>query len=334
VTEEILPHIHRIEIPLPNNPLKATNSYVITSSERNLIIDTGFNRKECMDAMQAGLKELDVDLTRTDFFVTHLHADHQGLVSSLAAPDARIYMGNEDAKHMEAGGGFHEMTKYGGLNGFPADELESALFNHPGYKHGPEKPVTWTHVKERDVLNVDGYRLECLETPGHTWGHICLYEPHHKVFFAGDHILGDITPNIQAWAGDEDPLAAYIQSLNKIAELDMNLVLPGHRSLIPNGRKRIRGLKRHHLARCNEVLDILRENGGFSAYQTASKMTWDIKADHWEDFPLMQKWFATGEAIAHLRFLEHRGLAKKNLDSQNIFLYTLTHEENRLLTVD
>jgi hypothetical protein len=36
-------------------------------------------------------------------------------------------------------------------------------------------------------------------------------------------------------------------------------------------------------------------------------MTWDIKCDSWEAFPLAQKWFATGEAISHLRYLKEKG---------------------------
>jgi len=48
---EILPNLYRIEIPLPKNPLKALNAYAIKSPERNLIIDTGWNQQECMDAM-------------------------------------------------------------------------------------------------------------------------------------------------------------------------------------------------------------------------------------------------------------------------------------------
>ena len=81
--EEILANLYKIEIPLPESPLKALNSYVIKNSERNLIIDTGWNQEECMNAMQTGLKELGVDLRKTDFFITHLHADHLGLVSTL-----------------------------------------------------------------------------------------------------------------------------------------------------------------------------------------------------------------------------------------------------------
>jgi hypothetical protein len=38
----------------------------------------------------------------------------------------------------------------------------------------------------------------------------------------------------------------------------------------------------------------------------ASKMTWDIVAKSWQDFPVVQKWFAVSEASAHLFYLEQR----------------------------
>jgi len=44
--EQILPDLYRMEIPLPVNPLKALNSYVIKTANRFLIIDTGMNREE------------------------------------------------------------------------------------------------------------------------------------------------------------------------------------------------------------------------------------------------------------------------------------------------
>ena len=44
-----------------------------------------------------------------------------------------------------------------------------------------------------------------------------------------------------------------------------------------------------------------------TAYEVASKMTWDIVARSWEDFPVVQKWFAVSEAAAHLVYLERRG---------------------------
>ncbi len=95
--EEILPNLYTIEVPLPQNPLKAVHSYVIKAQGQSLIIDTGMNREECMNVMSSGLRELDVDLKRADFFITHMHADHIGLVSNLATDTSRVYFSQADA---------------------------------------------------------------------------------------------------------------------------------------------------------------------------------------------------------------------------------------------
>jgi len=237
--EEIQKNLYRLEVPLPKNPLKATNSYIFVSDDRNLIIDSGFNRSECLEAMQAGLKEINLDLAKTDFLSTHLHADHQGLFGELSQDGATMYMGHEDARRIEEKTGWEDMMKYGGMNGFPPAELRSAVFNHPGRKHSPEQMITWTHLKEGDTVSVGDYTLQCVETPGHTWGHICLYEAEKKFLIAGDHVLGDITPNIQVWGADDDPLKSYIESLDKIGKLDIDLTLPGHRSFIDDTAGRI-----------------------------------------------------------------------------------------------
>lgn len=60
--EEIRPGLFRVEIPLPENALRALNSYLIKGNSRNLIIDTGFNREECFQAMQNSLHKLSIDL--------------------------------------------------------------------------------------------------------------------------------------------------------------------------------------------------------------------------------------------------------------------------------
>ena len=94
--EEILPGLYRIIVPLPRNPLKEINSYIFTSDDRNLILDTGMNRPECIEVLNAGLAEIGLDMDRTDFFVTHLHADHLGLVSTLIKEGGKIFMGEGD----------------------------------------------------------------------------------------------------------------------------------------------------------------------------------------------------------------------------------------------
>jgi hypothetical protein len=97
--------------------------------------------------------------------------------------------------------------------------------------------------------------------------------------------------------------------------------------LIETFSKRIAELVAHHRARANEVISIL-QGGRQTAYQTASQMTWDIVARSWDDFPIVQRWFATGEAIAHLRYLECKGLIQRRVADGQI-LYS-THGKSRL----
>ena len=163
------------------------------------------------------------------------------------------------------------------------------------------------------------YHFKCVTTPGHTLGHICLYEPDKKILLAGDHILIDITPNIQCWSDTANHLKDYLASLDKIGQLDIDLVLPGHRRLIDNPKARIEELKNHHAHRLDEVLGIL-EKGPQSAFQTAAQMTWDIDCESWDQFPVAQKWFALGEAISHLRYLEEAGrIARTTVNKITVF---------------
>ena len=151
---------------------------------------------------------------------------------------------------------------------------------------------------------------------------MCLYEPNQKVFVAGDHILDDITPTITLWSDEWNPLKEYLASLDKVNQLDIELVLPGHREVFRNPKERIQELKDHHQRRLDEILSIL-EKGGKSAFQVASQMTWDIVYDSWDLFPVPQKWFATGEAISHLKYLEEEGVIQKERRKQTL-IYSLS----------
>lgn len=314
MVEQILPNLYTIEVPLPNNPLKATNSYIIKGDGRTLIVDTGMNREECISVLSAGLKELDVDLNRTDLFITHLHADHAGLVSTLATDTTTVYFGEADAPAVTQARSGHwgEMPAIALEHGFPDEEMQKALRMHPGYKYSSPGQVDVDIVKDGDTIEVGDYLFQCIETPGHTRGHVCLYEPDKKLFLSGDHVLIDITPNISLWSPDEteNPLRDYLASLEKVRGLDVSLVLPGHRSRFDYHKERINELIKHHQARANEVLSILGQ-GSQHTYDVASQMTWDMSYEHWADFPPSQKWFATGEALAHLKYLEDEGKLRR-----------------------
>ena len=304
--EEIFPDLYRLEIPLPENPLKYLNAYVIKGPDRNLIVDTGLNRQECLKAMQSGLRNLSVDLKETDIFITHLHADHFGLVTKLATDTSQVFFSRPEKELIESWEGFDSMIAYAGHNGFPEDQLREALDKHPGKKYGSDWMPEMSLLDDGDEINCGPYHFRCVTTPGHTMGHTCLYESDKRFIIAGDHILDDITPNIQCWTDEQNPLKYYLVSLDKVSALDVDLVLPGHRRLIKDHRTRIAELKQHHRNRLHEILNIL-QSGALSAFQIASKMTWDLKCESWDQFPVAQKWFATGEAISHLRFLKEEG---------------------------
>ena len=314
MAEEILPNLYKIEVPLPRNPLKAVNSYIIKARGKSLIIDTGMNREECMSVLSSGLIELEVDLNKADFFITHLHADHLGLVSTMASDTSKIYFSQADADIINSEA-WEEYSNFAGINGFPKDELQRAIQNHPGVKYSTKGYVDFHILKEGDAISIGDYLLKCIETPGHSPGHICLYEPNKKIFISGDHILSDITPNISLFSNDENPLKEYLISLDKVYNFDVRLVLPGHRAPFTNFKERIEELKRHHEVRANEVLSIL-EKGNEDAFHVASQMTWDMSYESWELFPLLQKWFATGEAIAHLKYLEEEGKVRREIREQ------------------
>jgi len=319
--EEILPGLFRLKIPLPGSPLKYLNSYVIKGPDRSLIIDTGLNRRECLEAMQAGLSTIGIDLEAADIFITHLHADHFGLVTKLVTDTSQVYFSRPEKELMESWEGFGAMIDYAGQNGFPENELQSALDKHPGAKYGSEWIPDMKLFEDGDGIEVGDYHFKCVATPGHTMGHICLYEPDKEILVAGDHILIDITPNIQCWSDTQNPLKHYLASLGKVYSLQVGLTLPGHRRLIRDHRARIQELKHHHAARLAEVLTILGR-GGMNAFQVASQMTWDIDSESWDQFPVAQKWFATGEAISHLRYLEEEGKLVRKAKGK-ITLYAL-----------
>lgn len=312
--EELYSGIFRLTVPIPDNPLKELNSYVIKGKDRNLIIDTGMNRIECEEVIKEKIQRLSLDLEKTDLFITHMHADHSGLIASLATAASKIYCHQDDEGMINLEDSFlDKMRDFISLGGFPAANFDQAVKMHPGYKYRCLEYVPFTLLEDGDELEYGDYQLTVVKTPGHTRGHLCLYEPHKKILFSGDHILGDITPNISSHFKNEDPLTEYLASLDKVRGLQLEIVLPAHRSIITDGYGRIDELKKHHIARADEVLEILTNKGRQSAYQVASQMTWDMTYASFKLFPIAQKWFATGEALAHLIYLETNHKAKREL---------------------
>jgi glyoxylase-like metal-dependent hydrolase (beta-lactamase superfamily II) len=107
----------------------------------------------------------------------------------------------------------------------------------------------------------------------------------------------------------------YLQSLDKIGQLEIDTVLPGHRYVITDCQGRIEELKRHHHSRLDNILDILGHQT-MNTTQVASRMRWDLSFKKWEDFPWGQKLFASGEAMSHLHHLTAEGELEMRLENK------------------
>lgn len=325
---QLLDNIFALQIPLPDNPLKWLNCYIIKDQNngRNLIIDTGFNRPECYSVLREAIIELDLDPQKTDVFISHLHADHSGNAHKLAALGYKLFMGRQDYEYLkrlktidDRKASLRDLLDHG----MSHEELAEMCRESPSIKFAPES-FEATLVDDGDILSYGGYKLTALLTPGHTPGHMCLYDPATETIFLGDHVLFDITPNICSWAGVEDSLGNYLHSLKKISSYKIRNAFPSHRNTSDKTvNERIEEIKNHHNYRLNELLKILSEEGPLSTYDLAGKMTWKIKTRDWASFPVGQKHFAVREAQAHAEHLIKRGLIKITVVDGKIG-YTLT----------
>jgi glyoxylase-like metal-dependent hydrolase (beta-lactamase superfamily II) len=237
-----------------------------------LIIDTGLDRKECLETMHSVLQELGVELDQTDILITPLHADHFGLASKLATDSSNIIFSRLEKDWFRSTEGFGAKTSYAFENGVPENDIAVVFDKHPGIKHVSDYNPEWNVLQDNDEIAVGDYNFRCVETPGHTVGHICLYEPTKKLLVAGDLILADITANIQCWSDSLNPLKNYLASLDKVSKLEIDLVLPWYRCLIDNHKARINELKEHYQRRLNEVLVILNKHPQ-NAFQVAAQIT-------------------------------------------------------------
>lgn len=319
MAEKIAENLYRIPVGLPGSPLKELNSYLICDKEKgNLLVDTGFRLRACRADLDAGLAELGVKQEETDIFLTHLHSDHAGLAPDLIAPQRHIFISAIDRSAVEDEENsrvfWSEELERFRHRGVPEDVIVRMRTDNPAVLGAPRWGCDqYMSVQPGDIFERGGYRFEAIATPGHTPGHMCLWDAAQGILLCGDHVLFDITPNITSWPSMPDALGSYLASLDLVGQLDVKLALPGHRKS-GDFAARVQELKAHHRLRLDEAARIVRAESGLPANDITGRMQWSIRARNWDDFPPAQKIFAIGEACAHLDHLERCGRVKKVFD--------------------
>ncbi|MDM7935473.1 MAG: MBL fold metallo-hydrolase [Methanothrix sp.] len=177
------------------------DSVYLVLDERPILVDAG---------MMAGptLKNIKryIEPSRVEMIVlTHCHHDHSGAAPALKeATGARLMLSEREI-------------------GCIGDDLTTVAYLFG--QQAPEYRVDEV-LREGMVLELGEWRLEVLETPGHSMGSICLYERREKVLFSGDTVFpeGSIG-RTDMYGGDTIKL---VKSIERLAELDVRTMYPGH----------------------------------------------------------------------------------------------------------
>lgn len=320
---EIAPGIHQLKVPIPDNPLGHLNCYVVKGTAGWLMVDTGWFTPDAYDALRQGLK--DVGLAVTDIatiVVTHVHPDHFGLAGRIKAssPKTKLIMHRYDADVLESryikfeqlSEDMAPLLRRHGVPERQSDSLKRASMPMLQYVMTTFPDQT---VFGGEVLSTGVYDLEVIWTPGHSTGHICLYEPKNGLLFSGDHILPQVSPNIAytVQSGD-NPLGDYFGALRKVQRIPVTKVLPAHEQIFCDLYGRVEQLVAHHERRKLEMLAVVAKRP-HNAFYISSRINWDIPDIKFDQFPVMQQRAAVTETMAHLEALRWEGRLTRSIEN-------------------
>lgn len=180
-------------------------------------------------------------------------------------------------------------------------ELTGApVLGHPTELAGvrDESFVADAHLDDGDTVEAAELTLHAIHTPGHAADHLCYFMEPEGILFAGDQIMAGATVVIAPPDGD---MRAYLRSLERLRELPLTAIAPGHGWLLERPREVIQEIIDHRLARERMIVDALREAGRARIE--------DLVARIYTDVPKALHPYAAESVYAHLLKLLAEGRA-------------------------
>jgi glyoxylase-like metal-dependent hydrolase (beta-lactamase superfamily II) len=316
----------RLTLPLALNHV---NIYAIEDGEGWVIVDTGMSNPDTVEAWEQILAGPLKGRPVTRVICTHMHPDHIGmagwlcdrfdapmLMSRLEYISARMLVGDEGATAPKAGEVMYRAAGYSPAQlTYWRDKYGS--FNrtvHP-------LPVSYTRLSEGDVLRLGGDDWRIVIGEGHSPEHVCLWRASDGVFISGDQILPRISSNVSIWPTEPlaDPLGDWLGALERLkAVLPSDLfVLPSHGEPFYGVTTRLEALLRGHevaLKRLERTLKTPSRAVDVFGALFARPVGDNILS------------MATGEALAHLNYLEKRGRIRRERDAEGVDWWTLAED--------
>jgi len=265
--EVLSPGIRRV---IANNPgpftFHGTGTYVLGEGSV-AVIDPGPDDPRHIEALLDGLGAERV----SHIFITHCHHDH--------SPGARMLQA-------ETGAPTYAFGPHGA--GRLGDQGES--------EEGADWDFTPDHrVTDGQIIEGEGWSVECVYTPGHTSNHMAFALREEKTLFSGDHVMGWSTSVISPPDGD---MAAYMASLEKLLDRDDVRYWPTHGPSIEDPKTHVRAFIAHRQARAQQIIDALA-SGLTQVSAMVPKMYADVS-------PNLHP-AATRSVLAAVAYLEDRG---------------------------
>jgi glyoxylase-like metal-dependent hydrolase (beta-lactamase superfamily II) len=182
----------------------------------------------------------------------------------------------------------------------PADEGHIASVRAAAQERGGVAGVllTHSHGDHADGVALLGAPIadgpfESIPTPGHAEDHVCFVAD--GVCFTGDLILGAGSTIVAPGGGS---LAAYLDSLHRIGELDLELLCPGHGPYVTDPRAKVAEYVEHRLDRERRLV---------AALDAGERSRARLLERAWDDVPPELRPMAAIAMDAHLEKLEAEG---------------------------
>jgi glyoxylase-like metal-dependent hydrolase (beta-lactamase superfamily II) len=308
---EIYPRVLSLALPLPFE-LESVNVFLVPLESGYLLIDCGMETEPAFETLRAALAECHIawhDIRQ--IVLTHMHPDHIGMAARLLElTGAELAMHQAEAEHLSritSGNRRIPWLQEAYLQSGVPPLLEIKMEEHFAVIRENFHPLHPARLfTGGEKLESALGPLEIVWTSGHSPGHICLYSRERKLLFSGDQILENITPNI-AWHPGRDMLAEFLESLQTLAALDVEIILPSHGEPFSGHRPWIAATTGHHRERCDEMVALLGKSP-LTAHQMVGEM-WRKRLS-----PINHH-FAIFEVLAHLEYLKRQGRVHPTTES-------------------
>lgn len=307
-TVEHLPDgVVHVALPTPF-PVGPVNCYVLPEAPVT-VVDPGMLWADSTILLEEALGACGRELCDVDqVLITHGHPDHFSAAGWLAdAADAAVICGRAEAPKILQSIDRASMLDVVSRLGIPEDMRDTFRSFHEAVQR-LSHPIDERRLRlldDGDALLAGDRSWQAHVTPGHSVGHLSLYDPAERVLLSGDHLLACITPNPVlepdpgTVEGRRRSLVEYLSSLDRFVRLDPVLVLPGHGPRFEDVPALTDVMRRHHDSRADEILGVVQRLGAATPYELSGALF-----PHIRDFSIM---LGVSEVVGHLDLLERDG---------------------------